>query len=102
MSDEHPLVVEDLTFRYIRRTEPAIQRLSFRLEAGQILLIAGASGCGKTTLMRCINGLIPFTYHGEMTGQVLIFGRPAREMKMAELSQQVGTLLQDPERQIVA
>lgn len=96
-----PLIVENLSFRYRSRTEKAIQRLSFSLFPAQILLIAGASGCGKTTLMRCINGLIPSTYHGDMEGDVRIFGKSVWEMDMAELSQNVGTLLQDPERQIV-
>ena len=102
MTDALPLAVENLTFQYSRRQEPALQQISFELEAGKVLLIAGASGCGKTTLMRCINGLIPFTYHGTMTGDIRIFDRSVSTLKLSELSQQVGTLLQDPERQIVA
>jgi energy-coupling factor transport system ATP-binding protein len=97
-----PLQIDHLTFRYRLRTDPAIQDLSFSLQPGQILLIAGASGCGKTTLMRCVNGLIPKTYRGTLEGSVRVFGRSVAEMSMAELSQMVGTLLQDPERQIVA
>ena len=96
-----PLVVENLTFRYRRRTDPAIDHLNFELHPGQVMLIAGSSGCGKTTLMRCINGLIPNTYTGEMTGDVRLFGKSIATMSMAEISQQVGTLLQDPERQIL-
>jgi energy-coupling factor transport system ATP-binding protein len=96
-----PLSIRDLTFRYRIREEPAIHNLAFDLHAGELLLIAGASGCGKTTLMRCVNGLIPRSYRGELQGEIQIYGRDAREMDMAELSQTVGTLLQDPERQIV-
>ncbi len=96
-----PLSIRDLTFRYRIREEPAIRNLTFDLHAGELLLIAGASGCGKTTLMRCVNGLIPRSYRGELQGEIQIYGRSAREMEMADLSQTVGTLLQDPERQIV-
>lgn len=96
-----PLVVKDLTFRYRRRDEPAIEHISFELRPGQVMLIAGSSGCGKTTLMRCINGLIPNTYNGEMSGEITLFGKSITEMKMSEISQVVGTLLQDPERQIL-
>ncbi|MFP4345352.1 MAG: ABC transporter ATP-binding protein [Anaerolineales bacterium] len=96
-----PLSIRDLTFRYRIREEPAIRNLAFDLRAGELLLIAGASGCGKTTLMRSVNGLIPRSYRGELQGEVHIYGQDAREMGMAELSQTVGTLLQDPERQIV-
>lgn len=96
-----PLVVENLSFQYRRRQELAIEKISFELKAGQVMLIAGASGCGKTTLMRCINGLIPHTYSGEMTGDIRLFGMSVKEMPMAQISQTVGTLLQDPERQIL-
>jgi energy-coupling factor transporter ATP-binding protein EcfA2 len=95
------LLIDNLSFRYQRREELALHGLSFQVRPGEILLIAGASGCGKTTLMRCINGLIPRSYHGELTGDIQVFGKSVSEMSMPELSQQVGTILQDPERQIV-
>jgi len=96
-----PLSVENLSFRYRRREDWAIENISFEVQPGQVLLIAGASGCGKTTLMRCINGLIPNTYSGEMTGDIRLFGTSVKEMPMSRISQTVGTLLQDPERQIL-
>jgi len=96
-----PLSIQDLTFQYRIREHPAIEDLTFTLHEGELLLVAGASGCGKTTLMRCINGLIPRSYRGELKGSVTLFGQDARRMSMAALSQIVGTLLQDPERQIV-
>jgi len=98
---EARLEIEGLTFCYHSRQEPAIQDISFDLQPGEVMLLAGASGCGKTTLMRCINGLIPKIYRGSLEGQIRVYGRPVSEMSMAELSQSVGTLLQDPERQIV-
>ena len=97
-----PLSIQDVTFRYRIRETPAIKNLSFDLHKGELLLIAGASGCGKTTLMRCVNGLIPRSYSGEFSGAIEIMGQDARSMKMSELSQKVGTILQDPELQVVA
>src|SRR4026209_1387596 len=99
---ESPLVIQNLSFQYRTRPEAAIENISFELQRGEMLLIAGSSGCGKTTLARCINGLIPRSYRGKRDGQVLLHGKEVAEMPIAEVSQTVGTLLQDPERQIVA
>ncbi len=100
MSD-FSLVVENLSFRYRDRAGAAIQDISFSAGRGEILLIAGASGCGKTTLIRCINGLIPRSYKGELQGRVLIEGADAAAWSLARISQHIGTVLQDPERQIL-
>ncbi|HLC02532.1 MAG TPA: ABC transporter ATP-binding protein [Anaerolineales bacterium] len=96
-----PLAVEDLTCRYAARQTPAIMDISFSLAAGQIVLIAGASGSGKTTLLRCLNGLIPRSYKAELSGRVWLNGEDYSDRPLAEVSQVVGTVLQDPERQIL-
>ena len=96
-----PLVVENLTFRYRDRQGTAIHDISFAAKGGEVLLIAGASGCGKTTLIRCVNGLIPRSYKGEVNGRVLVFGEEVKDWQLARISQKIGTVLQDPERQIL-
>jgi len=101
MNSASPLAVENLAFRYRDRQTAAIHDISFSASPGEILLIAGASGCGKTTLIRAINGLVPRSYKGDLTGKVLIYGKETTDWKLATVSQQVGTVLQDPERQIL-
>jgi len=101
MADGPLLEVDSLTFRYRRATEPAIRDLSLTMERGEVLLVAGPSGCGKSTLIRAINGLIPHAYPGEMAGVVRLAGRPTTELRLREISLTVGTLLQDPAKQIV-
>ena len=102
MHDAVPLVeVDDFTFRYRRATEPAVRNLSLRVDAGEVLLVAGPSGCGKSTLIRAINGLIPHAYPGELTGAVRLEGRPVRDLKLRDIALTVGTVLQDPAKQIV-
>ena len=101
MTDTLPLVVDNLSFRYRSRQGASIHNISFTAKAGEILLIAGASGCGKTTLIRCVNGLIPRSYKGEMSGRVMVFGEDVKDWKLSQISQKIGTVLQDPERQIL-
>ena len=100
-STPRPLVVDNLSFRYRDRQGAAIHNISFEANPGEILLIAGASGCGKTTLVRCINGLVPRSYKGEVEGKVLVFGEEVKNWKLSQISQKIGTVLQDPERQIL-
>jgi energy-coupling factor transporter ATP-binding protein EcfA2 len=95
------LEIQGLTFRYRRATEPAIRGIDLTLDGGEVLLVAGPSGCGKSTLIRAINGLIPHAYPGELQGTVRVEGVLTTETRLRDLGRSVGTLLQDPAKQIV-
>lgn len=95
------LELEAVTFRYRRASEPAILDLSLRIEPGEVLLVAGPSGCGKSTLVRTMNGLIPHAYSGDLSGSILLDGRDTRGLKLRDIALAVGTVLQDPAKQIV-
>ncbi|MGD9002665.1 MAG: ATP-binding cassette domain-containing protein, partial [Anaerolineae bacterium] len=82
-----PLVVEGLSFQYRARPELALRDVSFKLAPGELLLVAGTSGCGKTTLIRCVNGLIPRSYKGELRGRVLVHGQDTAAMPLSRVSQ---------------
>jgi energy-coupling factor transport system ATP-binding protein len=99
--DSPPLAVDGLTFRYRSAAAPSISDLNFVAAAGDLLLIAGGSGSGKSTLLRCLNGLIPRSYGGDLSGRITIDGQAPAGMGLARLAQLVGTILQDPDRQIV-
>src|SRR6185436_17214753 len=101
MTDGPLLEVDSLTFQYRRATEPAIRDLSFTMDPGEVLLVAGPSGCGKSSLIRAINGLIPHSYRGELSGSVRIAGRVTAETRLRDLAGLVGTVLQDPRKQLV-
>jgi energy-coupling factor transporter ATP-binding protein EcfA2 len=96
------LEVESLTFTYRRGTEPALRDVSLTLDPGEVLLVAGPSGCGKSTLIRAINGLIPHSYRGELSGRAAVDGRATTEVRLRDLAVLVGTVLQDPRKQLVA
>src|SRR5688500_1354492 len=96
------LEVDALTFRYRRSPEPALRDLSLSVDAGEVVLVAGPSGCGKSTLIRAINRRLPHSYPGELGGTVRVDGRPTRELRLRDLALLVGTVLQDPQKQLVA
>src|SRR6266851_10039295 len=81
---------------------PAIEDISFSLPKGELMLIAGPSGCGKSTLLKCLNGLIPHSYHGILSGEIQLEGRSIKGLTLRDLAQVVGTMLQDPDKQIIA
>ncbi|HVQ21988.1 MAG TPA: ABC transporter ATP-binding protein [Candidatus Saccharimonadia bacterium] len=93
--------MEGFTFTYRRASQPAVRDISLSVEAGEVVLVAGPSGCGKSTLIRGINGLIPHAYNGTSDGEVRIEGRAVSELRLRDLAQVIGTVLQDPARQIV-
>ena len=73
-------------FQYNAQAEPTLYDIDLTIHAGEKILIAGPSGCGKSTLAHCINGLIPFNYHGEATGSLTIRGKETRDMNIFDIS----------------
>ncbi|WP_367365166.1 ABC transporter ATP-binding protein [Pediococcus parvulus] len=92
---------QDVSFQYQSQSEPTLHHLSFDIYPGEKVLIAGASGSGKTTISRLMNGLIPSAYPGELSGKILINGESVTDQTIFDLSLRVGTVLQDPDTQFV-
>jgi energy-coupling factor transporter ATP-binding protein EcfA2 len=99
--DSPPVAVDRLSFRYRTAAAPSLNEVTFTAGNGDLVLVAGGSGSGKSTLLRCLNGLIPRSYGGELSGQIAINGQDPAGMGLSQLAQLVGTVLQDPDRQIV-
>ncbi|MDO4459060.1 MAG: ABC transporter ATP-binding protein [Clostridia bacterium] len=95
------LKFENFGFKYNAQAEPTLYDINLEIKKGEKVLIAGPSGCGKSTLIHCINGLIPFSYQGEKTGSVTINGKETSDMGIFEISQTVGTVLQDSDGQFI-
>lgn len=88
-------------FQYNAQAEPTLYDVNLHIYAGEKILIAGPSGSGKSTLAHCINGLIPFSTQGAMTGSLRLNGKETREMSLFEISKTVGTVLQDSDAQFI-
>lgn len=93
---------EDVGYRYANTATDAVTGINLTVREGELKLVTGASGCGKTTLMRLANGLCPQVYGGQITGSVTVAGRNVAQTPVAELSEVIGTLFQDPEEQFFA
>ena len=97
-----PLIeFKDFTFQYYSQAEPTLHNIDLTIYEGEKVLIVGPSGSGKSTLGHCINGLIPFSYRGQMTGSVKVAGIETKDADIFTLSKHVGTVLQDSDGQFV-
>lgn len=92
---------QDYGFQYAAQAKPTLNHINLDIYPGEKVLIAGASGSGKSTIGSCINGLIPFAYPGERTGKLLVDGKEPSKSSIFELSHTVGTVLQDTEGQFI-
>lgn len=91
----------NFSFRYKEQKNPTLHDIDLDIYPGEKILILGASGSGKSTLCNCINGLIPFSYEGEITGSCTVNGTDTSSASIFKLSDSVGTVLQDTDAQFV-
>lgn len=91
--------IKDVSFSYGGKDGKALNQVSLHISKGECVLLVGLSGCGKTTLTRLLNGLVPSFYEGKLSGEVLIEGKPVFEYKDGSLSQKVGSVFQNPRSQ---
>lgn len=91
----------NFSFQYNAQSEPTLHDINLDIYPGQKILIAGPSGSGKSTIGHCLNGLIPNSYHGEMKGSLIVDGIDAGKASLFDLSQKVGTVLQDSDGQFI-
>ena len=91
----------DFSFQYRAQKRPTLRHINLDIYPGERVLIAGPSGSGKSTLGSCLNGLIPASYPGTVTGTLTVDGVDAPKAGVFELSRHVGTVLQDPDGQFI-
>ena len=96
----NPIHIENLSFTYRGGEHKALDGIDFHLREGEMVILMGRAGAGKSTLCRCLNGVVPKFQKGEFSGDVQIFGKSTANKKIYELAQNVGLVFQDFEPQL--
>lgn len=94
--------IGNLTYRYPGTNRPALQDVTLEVGTGEIVLVTGASGAGKTTLCCTLNGMVPHSYGGDFEGTVTVKGRDTRAATIGDLAFIAGLLFQDPSSQLIS
>jgi energy-coupling factor transporter ATP-binding protein EcfA2 len=92
--------LENLTFIYRNSDTKALDGINFNLQEGEMVVIMGKAGAGKSTLCRCLNGIIPNFVKGELSGDIHILCEPIKDKQIYQVAQNVGLVFQDFESQL--
>jgi len=99
-NDALALDIRDVSFEYAEgRSGAGVYGISLQLEPGQVALLTGASGCGKTTVTRLANGLVPHYYEGTLSGRAQVAGVDVSAAPLYETARVAGSVFQNPKTQ---
>ena len=92
--------LDKVSFDYEKGNDvTTIDDVDLEINQGELILLCGESGSGKTTITRLINGLIPNYFKGSLEGEVTLKGKPIKDMKLYEISEKMGSVFQNPRSQ---
>ena len=94
--------IHKLTYKYPKIESPILRDIDLQIAQGEFVLVTGASCSGKTTLLRCTNGLIPHFYGGSLTGKIIVNGKNVLSTPTRELAKDVGFIFQHSENQLIS
>lgn len=91
--------IKNTAFHYTGLDKGGLKNINLKIMDSECVLLCGASGCGKTTLTRLINGLIPHFYKGALSGEVIVNDKNIGEQELYSLAGVVGSVFQNPRSQ---
>ncbi|MEM0475220.1 MAG: ABC transporter ATP-binding protein [Candidatus Norongarragalinales archaeon] len=89
-----------VSFTYEGAAQPALRGVSLRVSRGEFTALMGRTGCGKTTLLLTLNGIIPKTIRGEFAGEVRVLGESVAQATFARMAERIAFVFQDPSDQL--
>ncbi|HOV68629.1 MAG TPA: ABC transporter ATP-binding protein, partial [Methanoregulaceae archaeon] len=96
------IALEDYTYIYPGRSEPALDGVTLHVRQGEVILVTGPTGAGKTTLCLAASGILLHEFGGTSTGKARLLGRPVEEFRdLSEIGRHVGVVFDDPEAQLI-
>src|SRR5260221_14564018 len=95
------LRIENLSFAYAGSPDPVLRSIQLTIPEGQFVLVTGPSGGGKSTLALALTGLVPSRIAGHMRGGVYLGTNDISGMEIHEVSQNIGSVFQNPDNQLV-
>ncbi len=90
---------QNVSFRYDDNGDGEVRNLNFTVKKGECVLLTGRSGCGKTTILRLANGLIPNYFSGNLEGKIIVDQMEVSETPIYQIAERVGTVFQNPRTQ---
>ncbi len=92
--------LRDVSFTYDGAAKPALEKINLNVSRGDFVALMGRAGCGKTTLLLTLNGVIPKTIGGSFKGGVAVFSEEVAKRSVAEMSSRVAFVFQDANDQL--
>lgn len=93
------LDVENVSFSYKEEERLSLNCVNLKVHKGELVVLCGESGCGKSTMIRLMNGLIPFYYKGQLQGEIRVLGDLTKDSDVYHLGSRVATVFQNPRSQ---
>ncbi len=90
------LEFKDVSFTYKNSNNKVLDRVNFKINKGECILLTGVSGSGKSTLIHLMNGLIPTLYEGQLEGEILFKNKDLKDIESYDISKNIGYVSQDP------
>ena len=93
------IIFDHVTYAYEGKETPSLRDCTFSVKPGELILLTGESGCGKTTIIKLVNGLLQHTGGGTLAGTVMVGGQDVAQTPLWELARTVGSVFQNPKSQ---